>query len=129
MRMSDWSSDVCSSDLEPQSLRTRSALQYGFHDPQIRSTVRASVSSSAEWPSGWAEHSSIPLDQLISEANEYAPLPIVLEDPKLAKRDVSGRFNISDTEIFLKRIEDLFDLTINRRLDGSYLGRDRKDVG
>src|SRR3546814_17577689 len=89
-------SRAASAAAEPQSLRTRSALQYGFHDPQIRSTVRASVSSSAEWPSGWAEHSSIPLDQLISEANEYAPLPIVLEDPKLAKRDVSGRFKIND---------------------------------
>src|SRR3546814_9852800 len=65
-------SRAASAAAEPQSLRTRSALQYGFHDPQIRSTVRASVSSSAEWPSGWAEHSSIPLDQLISEANEYA---------------------------------------------------------
>ncbi|MDT7527852.1 DUF4880 domain-containing protein [Sphingopyxis sp. SE2] len=114
-------SRAASAAAAPQSLRTRSALQYGFHDRQIHSTARPSVSSSAEWPSGWAEHSSISLDQLISEANEYAPLPIVVEDPKLAKRDVSGRFKISDTEIFLKRIADLFDLTIHRRPDGIYL--------
>ena len=86
-----------------------------------RCFLRPSVSSSAEWPSGWAEHRSIPLDQLISEANEYASLPIVVEDPKIAKRDVSGRFKISDTEIFLQRIADLFDLTIHRRPDGIYL--------
>src|SRR3546814_15288735 len=87
-------SRAASAAAEPQSLRTRSALQYGFHDPQIRSTVRASVSSSAEWPSGWAEHSSIPLDQLISEANEYAPLPIVLEDPRSEERRV-GKEGVS----------------------------------
>ncbi|WP_447952960.1 FecR family protein [Sphingopyxis chilensis] len=114
-------SRAASAAAEPQSLRTRWALQYGFHDQQIGSTARPSVSSSAEWPSGWAEHRSIPLDQLISEANEYASLPIVVEDPKIAKRDVSGRFKISDTEIFLQRIADLFDLTIHRRPDGIYL--------
>ena len=114
-------SRAASAAAEPQSLRTRWALQYGFHDQQIRSAARPSVGSSAEWPSGWSEHRSIPLDQLISEANEYASLPIVVEDPKLAKRDVSGRFKISDTEMFLKRIADLFDLTVHRRPDGIYL--------
>ncbi|MHA4836621.1 DUF4880 domain-containing protein [Sphingopyxis sp. MSC1_008] len=113
-------SRAASAAAEPQSLRTRSALQYGFHDTQVRSTARYGVNS-ANWPSGWTEHRSIPLDQLISEANEYASLPIVVEDPKIAKRDVSGRFKISDTEMFLKRIADLFDLTVHRRPDGIFV--------
>jgi transmembrane sensor len=105
----------------PKSLRTRTALQYRADDPQVHSTARPSVNSSAEWPSGWVEHRSIPLDQLISEANRYASVPIIVEDRKLAKRDAAGRFKISDTEMFLTRIADLFDLTIHRRPDGIYL--------
>jgi transmembrane sensor len=104
-----------------QSLRTRTALQYRADDQQVHSTARPSVNSSAEWPSGWAEHRSIPLHQLVSEANRYASVPIIVEDSKLAKRDAAGRFKISDTEMFLKRIADLFDLTIHRRPDGIYL--------
>ena len=105
----------------PQSLRTRTALKYRADDPQVHFTARPSVSSSAEWPAGWVEHRSIPLDQLISEANRYASVPIIVEDRKLAKRDAAGRFKISDTEMFLTRIANLFDLTIHRRPDGIYL--------
>ncbi|MGN7932853.1 FecR family protein [Sphingopyxis sp. 22461] len=114
-------SRAASAAAAPQSLRTRTALQYRADDQQVHSTARPSVNSSAEWPSGWAEHRSIPLDQLVSEANRYASVPIIVEDPKLAKRDAAGRFKISDTEMFLKGIADLFDLTIHRRPDGIYL--------
>ena len=105
----------------PRSLRSGTALRYRTEDQQVHSTARPSVNLSAEWPSGWAEHRSIPLDQLVSEANRYASVPIIVDDPKLAKHDVSGRFKISDTEMFLKRIADLFDLTIHRGPDGIYL--------
>jgi len=114
-------SRAASAAAAPQSLRTRTALQYSADDQQDHSTARPSVNSSAEWPSGWVEHRSIPLDQLISEANRYTSVPIIVEDRKLAKRDAAGRFKINDTEMFLKRIADLFDLTIHRRSDGIYL--------
>ena len=113
-------SRAASATAAPQPLRTRTALRYRADDRRVRSTARHSVNS-ADWPSGWTEHRSIPLDQLISEANKYASLPIVVEDPNIAKRYLSGRFKISDTEIFLKRIADLLDLTIYRRPDGIYL--------
>lgn len=105
----------------PRSLQSRTALQYRADDRQVSSTAPHSVNSSAKWPSGWTEHRSIPLDQLVSKANRYASVPIVVEDRDVAKRNVSGRFKISDTEMFLKRIADLFDLTIHRRPDGIYL--------
>lgn len=105
----------------PRPLRSGTTLRYRTDDQQVHSTTRPSVNLSAEWPSGWAEHRSIPLDQLVSEVNRYASVPIIVEDPKLAKRDAAGRFKISDTEMFLKRIADLFDLTVHRRPDGIYL--------
>lgn len=114
-------SRTASAAAAPQSLRTRTALQYRADDQHARSTARPRANSSAEWPSGWAEHRSIPLDQLVLEANRYASVPIIVADPKLAKRNAAGRFKISDTEMFLKRIADLFDLKIHRRPDGIYL--------
>ena len=105
----------------PLSLRGGTALNYRADDKQLRSSLRKSRNSSVEWPTGWAEHRSIPLYQLISEANRYAQVPIIVQDPNLAKLEVSGRFKINNTEIFLKRIADLFDLTIHERPDGIYL--------
>ncbi|KTE17799.1 FecR family protein [Sphingopyxis sp. H115] len=116
----DLASASRAADAAPRSLRTGTALVYNFDDQQIHSAPRSSFNS-ANWPSGWAEHRSIPLSQLVSEANRYASVPIVLDDPKIGNRNVSGRFKISDTEMFLKRIADLFDLTIHERLDGTYL--------
>lgn len=105
----------------PRSFRSGTALRYRTDDQQIHSTARPSVNSSAEWPSGWAEHRSIALNQLVLEANRYAPAPIIVEDPNLGKLKVSGRFKINDTEMFLKNLADLFDLTIHRRSEGIYL--------
>lgn len=105
----------------PRSLRSGTALRYRTDDQQVHFTARPSVNSSAEWPSGWVEHRSVPLNQLVLEANRYALSPIILEDSHLGKLKVSGRFKINDTQVFLKNLADLFDLTIHRRPDGIYL--------
>src|SRR3546814_9779043 len=72
MRISDWSSDVCSSDL----------------------------------------YRSIRLDRLVAEANRYAVLPIMIDDPATAAFEVSGRFHVSQTERFADRIASLFGLSV-----------------
>src|SRR3546814_2889201 len=38
------------------------------------------------WPDGWAEYRSIRLDRLVAEANRYAVLPIMIDDPATAAR-------------------------------------------
>ncbi len=105
----------------PRSLSAAEAIEYGVDDRSIRGSARGSASSSREWPSGWADHRSIRLDQLVSEANRYAEIPIVVDDPKVATRMVTGRFKISDTEMFVSRIAELFDLAVDRRADGIHL--------
>src|SRR3546814_8736088 len=87
MRISDWSSDVCSSDLAGEA--------------QIPES----------WPDGWAEYRSIRLDRLVAEANRYAVLPIMIDDPATAAFEVSGRFHVSQTERFADRIASLFGLS------------------
>ena len=106
---------------QPRPLQGGTAVLYRADDKQVRPTTRESRKSSLEWPSGWSVHRSIALNELISEANRYAPVPIIVEDSNLAKREISGRFKINDTEMFLKHIAGLFDLTIHQRPDGVYL--------
>lgn len=105
----------------PIPLRRSAALEYGADDKQIRSSARDRSNSSREWPSGWAEHGSIRLDSLLSEASRYSEMPITVDDPTIASRTVSGRFKISDTEMFVSRIVELFGLTVDRRADGIHL--------
>lgn len=105
----------------PRPLQGGTEVLYRADDKQVRPTARKSRKSSLQWPSGWAVHRSIALNELISEANRYAPVPIIVEDPILGKRKISGRFKINETEMFLKHVAGLFDLTIHQRPDGVYL--------
>ncbi|HET6523519.1 FecR family protein [Sphingopyxis sp.] len=83
----------------------------------------AIVKSSADWTTGWSEHRAIRLDRLVEEANRYAARPIVIDDPALASREISGRFHIADADGFARRIAQLLDLELDRRDDGIRLRR------
>lgn len=74
-----------------------------------------------DWPSGWVEYETIRLDHVISQANNYAAKPIRLADPSLGSLQISGRFRISDTNGFISRICDLFDLRAVAESDATYL--------
>lgn len=75
------------------------------------------------WPDGWAEYRSIRLDRLVAEANRYAVLPIMIDDPATAALEVSGRFHVSQTERFADRIASLFGLSVVPEADALHLRR------
>ena len=81
----------------------------------------AAASARQDWPSGWADYRSIRLDKLVVEANRYSDKPIILDDRATAALIVAGRFRISETDVFVERIAELFDLSISRREDGIHL--------
>ncbi|MGE3876903.1 MAG: FecR domain-containing protein [Parvibaculaceae bacterium] len=83
--------------------------------------VTAPTADTCDWPSGWVEYRTIPLGELIREANRYAKTPIILDDPKLASLAASGRFQLTETDRFASRIAELFQLRISRRADGIHL--------
>jgi transmembrane sensor len=83
--------------------------------------VAAPTADTRDWPSGWVEYRTIPLGELIREANRYAKRPIILDDPKLANLTASGRFQLTETDRFASRIAELFRLRISRRADGIHL--------
>lgn len=83
--------------------------------------VTAPTADTRDWPDGWVEYRTIPLGELIREANRYAKRPIILDDPKLANLTAAGRFQLTETDRFVDRIAELFELRISRRADGIHL--------
>lgn len=98
-------------------------LSYRTDDAGLRLGARPSGYSDNDWPSGWAEYRTVRLDQLVAAANRYAAVPIIIKDPAIARLEASGRFRISQTDTFVRRLAQLFDLAVERRADGIYLQR------
>lgn len=86
-----------------------------------RAQIRARELPSADWPTGWSEHRSIPLAALAREANRYTAQPIIIDDPATGRIEVSGRFQISRPETVANRLGQLFDLAVERRNDAIHL--------
>lgn len=98
-------------------------LAYRADDAALRLGARSSDFGDSDWPSGWAEYRTVRLDQLVAAANRYAAVPIIIMDPAIARHEASGRFRISQTDTFVRRLAQLFDLAVERRADGIYLQR------
>jgi transmembrane sensor len=107
---------------EAKSLVTNQPVIYTADDP-VPTAVTAAAADTRDWPIGWVEYRSISLDALIAQANRYAKVPIVLDDPSLASLRASGRFKLTDSEKFAARITEPFGLRVSRRSDGIHLSR------
>lgn len=81
------------------------------------------IADDRDWPSGWVEYREISLGALVAEANRYAADPVKLNDPETGALKVSGRFKLTDTETFVSRTAELFDLAVSRRSDGIHLAQ------
>jgi transmembrane sensor len=85
--------------------------------------VAAPVADTRAWPSGLVNYREITLEALMRDANRYARNPILLDDPTLAVLTASGRFQLTDSERLADRLAEVFDLAVNRRVDGIHLSR------
>ena len=81
------------------------------------------IADDRDWPNGWVEYREISLGALVAEANRYAAHPVRFDDPEIGALKVSGRFKLTDTETFVDRTAELFDLAVSRQPDGTYLER------
>lgn len=102
----------------------REGEMFAYHASDRRAVpVQPEVAASLrqDWPSGWVEYRSIRLDKLIAEANRYAEKPIIVDDPATAALTASGRFRISQTDVFLERLAEVLNLSISHRSDGIHL--------
>jgi transmembrane sensor len=83
----------------------------------------AAAGDNRDWPDGWVEYRSIPLRDLVAQANRYSNRSIIIDDPAAGDMSASGRFKLTDTDAFVSRIAEALDLSVKRRSDGIHLGR------
>lgn len=101
-----------------QSLSYRvSSFSYLPVPPRLRSV------NDAQWPSGWVEYRAVPLSVLVDQANRYAAQPITVDGSTVGSLQASGRFRLTDTDAFARRIAEVFDLDVSRRPDGIHLSQ------
>lgn len=97
-----------------QSLAGGSALTYAAADFSGRTVRRLASHEATEWPSGWVSYRSIALSRLVAQANRYAFVPIVIDDPAISELKASGRFHLTDTDSVADNLAKVFDLTVER---------------
>lgn len=97
-------------------------VTYAPNDAALTS-VAAPSTDTCEWPKGLVEYRTVPLGTLIEQANRYAKLPIILDDPTVAALQASGRFKLTDTEEFVSHIAEPFGLRASRRAGAIHLSR------
>lgn len=66
----------------------------------------------AAWQSGIVIFQATPLNKAVEEINRYRPGRIVLMNPALAEKPVSGRFRIDQLDDILPRLEKAFDARV-----------------
>jgi transmembrane sensor len=87
----------------------------------VPSENRSAIADTRDWPNGWVQYRAITLRDLVSEANRYAPQPIIVDDPATGAALATGRFRLTDTDSFVSHIAETFDLTVRREPDGIHL--------
>ena len=107
------------------SLEVATTIRYAAVDGGGAQAVRPGADRRA-WPSGWVSYHAIRLDALVADANRYARSSIHLDDPATAALSVSGRFNLTNTEAFVRGIAEVFDLRVTHRADGIHLASRKK---
>jgi transmembrane sensor len=53
------------------------------------------------WRSGWLWFSGQPIWHIVAEFNRYSPRRLVIVDPSIGERRVSGRFRVTGVDQFL----------------------------
>lgn len=65
------------------------------------------------WREGWLEVNNMPLAQLLPKIRRWSDKSIILSDPTLGSRRISGRFPLSDTQSLLENLALLHNFRID----------------
>lgn len=88
--------------------------------PDRGTATRAVVDAtqSVSWTTGRLAFQATPLAEAVAEVNRYGKDRIVIDGDDLARRPVSGFFDVGDTQSFVKGVSLLFDLQATGPADG-----------
>jgi transmembrane sensor len=99
---------------EPAVRRLRPDQNVEFDPTGFVEPTRPIRATTTDWPSGIVDVDSMPLPDLLREADRYAEIPIVTGAPELNALKVSGRFRIDRPQLLARNLADLFDLDVDR---------------
>jgi len=99
---------------EPAVRRLRPDQNVEFDPTGFVEPTRPIRATTTDWPSGIVDVDSMPLPDLLREADRYAEIPIITGTPELNALKVSGRFRIDRPQLLAHNLADLFDLNVDR---------------
>lgn len=102
-------------------------LSVGQHARMARSGEigREHDTVGTDWPRGVLEFRGTPLAEMVEEINRYAPVRIVLGEPALGARRISGRFRVDEPRVLARRLAEALGLTLDTRRPGLIVLRSR----
>jgi transmembrane sensor len=83
--------------------------------------VSADLGQALAWVQGRITFERRPLGEVAKEFNRYARTPITISDSRVSKLLISGDFNVSDTDSFVRYLNTLADVRIVRAPAGAEL--------
>lgn len=86
--------------------------------PAIQSVDAAAATS---WTRGQLTFSRRTLAEAAAEVNRYSSRKVILDDPALASRQISGVFDAGDTDAFVGVVTELYGVQADRRGDDIHL--------
>jgi len=99
----------------PASWTLKPGQQVAMGPGLTKSVVRTvDVGAATSWTTGRLVFQGVPLASAIEEVNRYSPRKVVLEDPKLGARPVTGVFDSGDTDAFVAAVGDVYDLRVDQ---------------
>jgi transmembrane sensor len=87
--------------------------------PRGISKARVDAQAVLAWRDGKLVFDGDSLGKVVEEFNRYNPTPIVIADPAVAKRRVSGVFSVHDPESLMQFLERSGDVSIRREENGT----------
>ncbi len=80
--------------------------QFAALDDSRWSVSRADTARETTWLTGWLTFQNEPLGQVVEEFQRYSDRHIVIADPKLAERRITGRFKAGDVDAFVRALAE-----------------------
>lgn len=98
-------------------------------DDQTRLThaAPAELERKLAWQQGRIVLDDSTLAEALEEVNRYSPQPVELADPSLAQIRLSGAFAARDVQVFLRSLEQGFNLRVRERQGRWVVSRQEKD--
>ena len=80
--------------------------QFTASDDTRWSVSRADTARETTWLTGWLTFQNQPLGEVVEEFSRYSDRKIIIADPKLASRPITGRFKAGDVDAFVRALAE-----------------------